>query len=188
MKTNCLCCLVVAFVLVIGGAAMAADYVDIGNPTSEATHNPQSWGPIEPATSGGSWGGIAGWGGTCRVIWSSSDASVDAEVDMNFSGMPELVSFKHLDGSADDSFDVFIEGVNVWSYSDSGIPGENWYVNGFTYDPGDAGMYTVAFVATGQAWPSWGTYGQVAFEGVWVAGGPVPLEKSTWGEVKSLFR
>ena len=173
---------------------MAADYVDIGNPTSEATHNPVSWGPIEPNTNPGSWGGIGSWPGTCRVIWSSADQSPlgagsrSAEVDMYFSGGPEVISFEHLEGPADDSFDVYVEAVNVKSYPDSGNPGESWYVDGFTHNPGPAGFYTVAFVATGTQWSSWGTFGQVAFSGVWISSGPVSDEKSTWGNVKSLYR
>ncbi|RKX27971.1 MAG: hypothetical protein DRP71_17855 [Verrucomicrobia bacterium] len=190
MKFYKLSWIVFSFVFVLAGAAMAADYVDIGNVPSETAHNAQGWGPIEPATNPGSWGGIADWGGTCRVIWDSSDNDPLAEVDMAFTGLPEIVSFKHLNGPADDSFDVWIENTNVYSYSDSGDPGEYWHVDGFSYTPlpGAEPKLTVAFVATGQAWPSFGTYGQVAFEGVWVAGGPVSLEKGSWGSVKSLFR
>jgi len=191
MKTNSLCCLVVAFVFVIGGAALAADYVDIGNPTSEAGHNLQSWGPPEPATNPGSWGGIAGLpngGGTCRVIWSPSDGTITAEVELNFSGLAEIVSFMHLDGIADDTFDVYVDGTLIGTYADSGNPGENWYINGFTHTPASSGMKTVGFTARGIAWPSWGTYGQVAIAGVWISSGPVAVEESTWGDVKSLFR
>ena len=44
------------------------DSVDIGNPTSEAGHQVSigpNWGPIEPATSNGYYGGIT----DCRVTW-----------------------------------------------------------------------------------------------------------------------
>lgn len=41
------------------------DSVDIGKPASEAGHNLQGWGPIEPATHGGTWGGID----DCRATW-----------------------------------------------------------------------------------------------------------------------
>ena len=188
MKKNNFCFLFVAFVFVIGGAAWASDYVDIGNPTSEAAHNAVGWGPSEPVATGGNFGGIATWPGTCAVIWHPNDDDPLAEVDMTFSGSSEVVSFQHLDGPADDSFDVYIEGVKVWSYADSGNSGEYWHVNGFTYNPGPAGDYTVAFLATGNKWGSFATYGQVAFAGVWVGDGPVPAEQSTWGSVKSLYR
>lgn len=57
---------------------MLCDEVDIGDVTSESTHNPIGWGPIEPDTHGGNWGGIAP--GTCRVVWFDQDetwATVD---------------------------------------------------------------------------------------------------------------
>lgn len=54
------------------------DSVDIGNPTSEVGHNLQDWGPIEPATSGGNWGGA----NDCRATWTSSDQYAWATVDL----------------------------------------------------------------------------------------------------------
>jgi hypothetical protein len=197
MKINSLCCLVVALVLVIGGAAMAADYVDIGNPTSEAAHSANGWGPSEPGTSGGNFGGIANWPGVCAVAWEVDNVYDNrrAEVNMLFSGASEQVTFQHLDGPANDSFQVWVENVMIWSYTDSGDPGEFWHVDGFKYTPSPAdmgppsnGLLTVAFVATGDKWASFDTFGQVAIAGVWVEGGPVPVDKSTWGSVKSLYR
>jgi len=52
------------------------DSVDIGKTTSEAPHNLIGWGPIEPANSGGAYGGID----DCRCTWITDDdpwASVD---------------------------------------------------------------------------------------------------------------
>ena len=54
------------------------DSVDIGDPTSEAGHNLQDWGPIEPATNGGYWGGI----NDCRATWTSADSYTWASVDL----------------------------------------------------------------------------------------------------------
>jgi len=45
------------------------DEVDIGKPASESGHNLQGWGPIEPATSGGVYGGID----DCRCTWFYQD-------------------------------------------------------------------------------------------------------------------
>jgi hypothetical protein len=186
-------CIVFSFVLVLTGAAMAADQVDIGLPTSEAGHNMQSWGPIEPLTHGGSYGGID----HCRTIWSNFDilnppaphTSVDAFIDMNFAGGPELVSFKHLAGPADDSFEVWIANQLQFTFTDLGNPGERWYVSGFNYTPATPGIHTVRFEAIGQQWSGWPTYGQVAIAGIWIGpGGPVPNETSSWGDVKALFR
>jgi len=54
------------------------DYVDIGDATSETGHNPISWGPVEPATSGGNYGGID----DCRVTWDYGTGSTWASVDL----------------------------------------------------------------------------------------------------------
>jgi len=40
-------------------AATRLDFVNIGSPASEAGHNLQGWGLVEPTTSGGNWGAIA---------------------------------------------------------------------------------------------------------------------------------
>lgn len=61
------------------------DGVDIGMPDSETGHNLIGWGPIEPATSGGNWGGID----DCRATWAPDEdqepttwASVDLTCDV----------------------------------------------------------------------------------------------------------
>ena len=51
------------------------DDVDIGNPGSEAGHSLSSWGPIEPATSGGGYGGI----NDCRVTWEPGAEADDTK-------------------------------------------------------------------------------------------------------------
>lgn len=56
-----------------------SDTIDIGDTASEAGHNLLSWGPIEPATSGGYYGGID----NCRVTWDVSTDSTWATVDFN---------------------------------------------------------------------------------------------------------
>jgi len=43
--------------------------VNIGNESSEAGIPMEGWGPIEPATSGGNWGGID----DCRAVWIDGD-------------------------------------------------------------------------------------------------------------------
>jgi len=45
--------------------------VDIGNETSEAGHNLEGWGPVEPTTHGGNWGGFDISGENCRVTWEA---------------------------------------------------------------------------------------------------------------------
>ena len=55
------------------------DSVDIGKQVSEAGHNLQEWGPIEPDTHGGHYGGID----DCRVTWQSADSFRWATVDLS---------------------------------------------------------------------------------------------------------
>ena len=61
-----------------GGPKILCDSVDMGKTASEAGHNIFDWGPIEPSTSGGNWGGID----DCRAVWTSSDQYTYAEVDL----------------------------------------------------------------------------------------------------------
>jgi len=55
------------------------DTVDIGDTTSEAGHNLVDWGPIEPATSGGNYGGID----DCRVTWYNGGLYTYATIDFD---------------------------------------------------------------------------------------------------------
>jgi len=51
------------------GEPVLCDEVDIGNPASESGHYMDGWGPIEPANSGGVYGGI----NDCRATWFWTD-------------------------------------------------------------------------------------------------------------------
>jgi len=98
--------LLAAFVVVAcAGPALAVYTVDIGTPASEAPYSPFSWGPVQPSTSGGSWGGIAtdplSSDGLCRVIWDASDNNPTAT--LTFPRPIVSVSIRHLQGLADDS-------------------------------------------------------------------------------------
>ena len=53
--------------------------VDIGDTTSESGHNLVDWGPIEPATSSGNYGGID----DCRVTWFNGGSDTWATIDFN---------------------------------------------------------------------------------------------------------
>jgi len=89
------------------------DSVDIGNQVSEAGHNLQEWGPIEPDTHGGHYGGID----DCRVTWQSADsfrwATVDLSCDVekhsitiglvgNGTTDPEPGTYSYIDGTVVD--------------------------------------------------------------------------------------
>lgn len=139
----------------------ALDTVDIGNPSSESGHNLQHWGPIEPATSGGSYGGIA----DCRPIYAPEDGDDWATLDLDFGDDPssckELV-IKHLDGLTKDSFEVWIGGVLVYAYAGDELTSENWYET--TVMVCGSGVQTVKLVSTAPQWAQWSTYGQMCFD------------------------
>ncbi|RKX27972.1 MAG: hypothetical protein DRP71_17860 [Verrucomicrobia bacterium] len=162
----------------------AHDYVDIGNPASEAGHALTGWGPIEPDTNGGGWGGIGGESppGKCRTIWSPlEDDPVERwaslELDFGISDTEtKCLTFRHLDGGSDDSFDVSIGGTVVLSIA--APPGtETWYwasldVTGYT------GVHTVKFEATGPEGTYFTPYGQVAIDKIYIGSQvtPVPVD------------
>ena len=187
MKSNSLRCFAVVFILVLGGAVMANDFVDVGLPSSEALHSMASWGPIEPATHGGSYGGVT----DCRAIWSNFDKPTpgirNAFITLNFVDVGEGLFFRHLEGIADDGFEVYADGNLVYTHTESSDV-EQWVVS--SCFPGlTGGPKVVEFVATGDAWDSWGTYGQVCFDHIWVGDDePVVSDEKAWGGVKSLFR
>jgi len=89
------------------------DSVDIGKQVSEAGHNLQEWGPIEPDTHGGHYGGID----DCRVTWQSADSFRWATVDLfcdvekhsltiglvgNGTTYPESGTYSYIDGTVVD--------------------------------------------------------------------------------------
>ena len=56
-----------------------SETVDIGDTTSESGHNLVDWGPIEPANTGGNYGGID----DCRVIWYNGGSYNWATIDFD---------------------------------------------------------------------------------------------------------
>jgi hypothetical protein len=161
-----------------GGCDPLFGYVDIGNPSSEAGHNLQGWGPIEPDTNDGNWGGFDVTGEDCRVIWSDDEESPDpdpgkcATVELDFGCLegPKMLVLRHLDGLADDSFDVYIDGVFLGHYTDVS-PTEVWNTVNFPVPSNLTGIHTVKLCATATAkWTHWDTWGQVGFDWIKVCG------------------
>lgn len=159
--------------------------VDIGDKTSEVGHGLDGWGPVEPATHGGYWGGIGSESppGSCRVIWDSSDDDPSAEMTLDRCqdrGAAKAIRMRHLDGLADDSFDVYVKDVHgSWVLIGGwvGSPGtENWVIDEFVLPNGkelqlDRGKpVEIKLEATGPKWASFGTYGQVAFDWIELIG------------------
>ena len=146
------------------------DLVDIGNPGSEAGHNLVSWGPIEPANTGGHYGGVE----DCRVIWAPAAPEEPwATIDLDFGECygPKCLTLQHLEGAAEDAFDVLLyppgEPENarlLFSYPGSPGTSEVWHKTAIRVLT--SGIMTVKLVAQGEAWSGFGTYGQVAFDAI----------------------
>jgi len=162
----------------------AHDYVDIGNPASEAGHALAGWGPIEPDTHSGGWGGIGSESppGKCRTIWSPDEAEpvepwASLELDFGVSETEtKCLAFRHLDGGSDDAFDVSIDGALVHSVVAPPTT-ETWYwvyldATGYT------GVHTVTFEATAPPGPYYDPYGQVAIDKIYIGTQvtPVPVD------------
>ena len=104
------------------------DYVDIGDPDSEAGHSLIGWGPVEPETSGGNYGGID----DCRVTWEAGDAdriryrAASFVMKMPRGSRATCLKLKVLDGLADDSFKVYVGFRRVYKYNGEQTDSEDW--------------------------------------------------------------
>ncbi|HIH01925.1 TPA: hypothetical protein HA259_07665 [Thermoplasmata archaeon] len=176
--------------------------IDIGNPESEALAvSMPGWGPIEPDTHGGNWGGYGASGEDTRVIWFADDERW-AMLQLGFVGSGRTMEFKSLDGTADDSFKVYML-VEGWStlygtYDPLEVPSDAWVeVYSYTADPNVAEVwidhsvdispsaiqgvarggceFVVIFEATGDPWSLFNTFGQVAIDHFKVLGNGQPM-------------
>lgn len=183
-----------AFAVATFGAEPAVayyDYVDIGDTLSEGGHNLVGWGPIEPLTSGGTYGGVD----DCRVIYAPGEAEDEnwATVDLDFGPANGLIEkclvARHLDGmSGTDAFEVYVNDNYVGSYNDDNGGGENWILTEFNVS-GYSDTCTVKFVSTEPPWNQFDLYGQVAFDELTVEEcTPTAQGETTWGSVKALYR
>jgi hypothetical protein len=182
-----LCSIFLVFGLTgFASGAMILDYVDIGDPSSEAGHNLVDWGPVQPDESGGIWGAPIFPTGICRVISHVIpdgnggyvyDQYEWASIDLNF-GSGGTFSVVHLEGIALDSFDVYyvdsMDSLNlIFSYPGLESTSEHWFNTDIPIMP-LTGMQTIVFNSTGTHWNGYETYGQVAFASITVESAPVP--------------
>jgi len=179
--------LISAIVFALGQAVLAVDEVDIGDPASEAGYNLVGWGPIEPANSGGTFGGID----DCRTIYFPPAPPDEnwATLDLDFGPAGEkCLDLWHLDGmSGSDDFEVFVNDAYVGGFVDPGAGGETWILSSFDVS-GYAGTCTVKLVSTKPPWEQFDPYGQVAFDRVRVGEcGPTGVDETTWGSIKALY-
>jgi hypothetical protein len=179
MKKFLLFCTGVVLVITVS-PSFAAYVVDLGswNPSGAIL---VGWGPVQPATSGGNWGGFGSgndnhtppvpptWDYICRTVWDPGELDV---VNANwaqvvFPGPVDKVTIRHLDGIATDGaggggddFEVYVDGVLWGSYISNPATNEYWEFSEFTGTPGT----TLMIVATDPQWGSFGTYGQLGID------------------------
>ncbi len=151
--------------------------VDIGTLSSETAPGIaiSGWGPIEPDTHEGNWGNIAqdplSVDKKCRVVWEGSSGEQGRCATITYiydeCVVPTLLEWRALDGSADDSYTITIDGISVYTYTDI-TPIEDpeaWYVLSQQLPTlPNSKTHIVTICATGIAWASQSTYGQVAFD------------------------
>ena len=176
---------VLVLAMVLAPAAYAAktpqllDRVDIGNIADEAGHNVDEpdWGPVEPTTSGGNWGGFNATTEDCRVVSYFDDDTpgyATLTLDTHGASFARHIVLRVLDGIADDSFNVYVmnPGGNwalVYSYTCDSSTNENWvehHVYSFPAGKGQGGIIEMKIEATGDTWSGFNTYGQLAVD--WV--------------------
>jgi hypothetical protein len=152
-----------------------ADYVDLGNESSEDGHSLSGWTDewVNPG-----WGGTYGGGsedGSFRLLMGPGDGCGKGYEDASLSFdtgdgyYVDTITFEHLDGSVDDSFDVFVNDVQVGHYTGDQEEGETWVESSYSF-PAVTGSVTVDFIATEPDNEWCGEWGQVAFSWVGVTG------------------
>ncbi len=154
--------LVVLLLVATPTKAYLAELVDLGTPAGEAGYTIIGWG-TPPPPSGTSWGGLAtdfqSWDNLCRTVWGPDENTTSASITFNAKIL--AVEIRHLDGIADDSFTVDVDGSPWGSYADAGST-EIWKITAFTGTPG----YTLTITSTGPQWNGWATYGQLGIDRV----------------------
>jgi len=93
------------------------------------------WGEAEPAPGHGSYGGAALL--SARMVWgNTASGDTNSWATVTFPTAIYWADITHLDGIANDSFTVLVDG-NVWgSYSHDPSTSEYWLTTTFTGTPG----------------------------------------------------
>jgi hypothetical protein len=114
-----------------------------------------------------------------RLIWGDHGETCDignnwASVTLDAgTGVGKTLKISHLEGAADDGFNIYVNGILVATDTDT-HSSNTWLTEEFdisTY--GFSGLLTIKLEATAGAWGGCGTYGQVAFDMIELYG-PVP--------------
>lgn len=141
-----------------------SDFVDIGLEASEAGHNLIGWGDVWNLDGSSGWGGHAG---DLRVVWEpgGNEDAKEASLTMTSKGKNKEIIIKHLDGFADDGFELFINEELIGTYVDD-YSSETWVETAFSIPKKISNSHNIVvkIVATGDAWSGQGTYGQLAVD------------------------
>jgi hypothetical protein len=160
--------------LVMAASNVVLDKIDVGNETAEQWAGMSSWGPLAtpppPALNS-------------RVIWDISDNDTAATITFNRSisrGAATALNISHLDGIADDSFDVYVKDAHddwvfVGNYTDfysvdTWVTSEFPLPNGKSLQLGRGGTVEVKLVATGPMWAQFKDNGQVQIDWIELIG------------------
>ena len=147
--------------------------VNIGDTASENNHNLFGWGPIEPDTHGGNWGGADD--GSLRCVWYNDSANPsdipttppDEEwAKLNISISEGFTAYRiyirALDGLTNDSFEVLIEDEIVFTYNDQET-NETWKTHRINLLPYELkGNLEIKIRCLSTKWSNFDTWGQLA--------------------------
>jgi len=140
------------------------DMVDIGEQTSMSNHDAQGWFS-DPGN--GVYGGRDG--GDIAMIGGDDDDNGYCDGDEDFAtfeldagtSIAKKLIIRHLDGSADDTFKVYVNGDLVGTYTGGQYTGEQWVTTSFNVN--FTGNKEIKLIIAGDyPWTSCETYGQGA--------------------------
>ena len=160
---------------------MYLDSVNIGDAASETGHNisvgAEGTGWSNAWLSPDGWGGVYGGGssdGSFRLLMGRGDDCSEGYEDASFildtgTNYANQITLEHLDGSVNDSFDIYINNSKVGHYEADASTNENWGSLTF-YFPPFMGLITVKLVTTNPDVSWCGEWGQVAFSNAGIKG------------------
>ena len=156
----------VVALLVCAGSAQAdlifsQNLGGLDDPLTSEPYPMDDWGPYYPPPGG--YGGIQDGG--CRVVYGPDDAPY---ASITFPEPIQSARIRHLDGSANDSYTVEVDGADWGSYTGNQYDGEVWRVDTYSGTPGS----TLTITCTADPWTWHHIYGQLAID--WVEATAVP--------------
>jgi hypothetical protein len=135
------------------------------------------WSKPQPKTSGGTWGGVTDpkyW----RTVSCTNCKEGDSAYAFVFAGEnPQTIRVEHLDGLANDSFDIYVldlfKWVKIGNYKDQFTDGKEHIVTtdfNMTNKIHMFGFVEVKITLTGKHWSDYNKYGQLAIHKIDVLG------------------